>query len=231
MPPKQPKVRAPNRDSAVHRYETESGRKVWDHWGPKACYNRSKKIRPDELHCHAPCRRAYKPRPHNKTNPWFMALKEFNKDTVTWCIPKRGTGRQPLPDYKKVMRMKDTIEAHQAKQRMAAETRRRQEEEEDDLPLSSFARKPNRPDAIPKKGQTRQQANEQRAENERMAKRRADDAAHTAAAEKSAREEAARRKRLLDNAVERRKNPPRLTKKQQQERQSMKASVASRKQR
>ena len=36
-----------------------------------------------------------------------MALKQFNKDNVTWCIPKRGTGKKPLPDYTKVMRMKE----------------------------------------------------------------------------------------------------------------------------
>ena len=98
---------------------------MWDHWGPKACYNRSKKIRPDELHCHAPCRRAYKPRPQNKTNPWFMALKEFNKDRPTWTIPMKGTGKKPLPDYNKVMQMKEKFEWKQVQERTDGSSRRR----------------------------------------------------------------------------------------------------------
>ncbi len=124
--------------------------------------------------------------------------------------------------------MKETIESHQAKQRMAAD-----EEAEDDLPLTDFRRlttkpvRPNRPDAIPKRGQTRQQANEQRAESERMAKQRADEAAHTAAA-------LADRQRRMDNAVNRqKKGPPKLTKRQQaaieKDRQAMKAGVSARK--
>ena len=63
------------------------------------------------------CGRAYKPRPQNKTNPWFMALKEFNKDRPTWTIPKRGEGKKPLPDYNKVMQMKEKFEWKQCDSR------------------------------------------------------------------------------------------------------------------
>ena len=202
MPPKQPRVRAQNRDSAEPRI-TDSGRKVWDHWGPKACYNRSKKIRPDELHCHAPCRRAYKPRPQNKTNPWFMALKEFNKDRPTWTIPKRGEGKKPLPDYNKVMQMKEKFEWKQVQER----NRREQQEAEDDIPLSQLVKARASKQVIPKRGEAQQAANLRQAAINAERNRREREKAHAEAAHQSAMDEAARRKRLMENAKKRAASP------------------------
>ncbi len=87
MPPKYPR-----RDSARSEGDrtTDGGRKVWNRWGPKACYNRSGIIRPPDLHCHKPCRPELTTAKIDagKKSAWIRALREYNRGRADWVVPK-----------------------------------------------------------------------------------------------------------------------------------------------
>ena len=117
MPPKRGPY--PRRDSAPSNGDrrTERGRKVWDRWGPKACYNRSGNIRPPDLHCHRPCRPGVSTAKIDagKKSAWIRALREFNKSNATWVVPRETVtvnGQKMFTEgYRRVMEIKERLQA------------------------------------------------------------------------------------------------------------------------
>ncbi len=180
----------------MHGYVTPGGRKVWDRWGPKACYNRRGNIRPPDLHCHKPCRPhlTKQKRRAGANTAWIAALKEFNAENVTWCVPKKGNPKRPLPAYRKVMEIKERIEKERLIRKIGKPPQ-----------LERVADEGNWPRAIPKKGQTQQQANLQAAAIAADKKRREEEAEGYRLAQEWAREQEAKKaaraqKFIKDNA-------------------------------
>ncbi len=134
MPPKRGPY--PRRDSAPSAGDrrTGSGRKVWDRWGPKACYNRSGNIRPPDLHCHRPCRPGVSTAKVDagKKSAWIRALREFNKSNATWVVPRETVtvnGQEMFTEgYTRVMDIMERIQKED--RRTARQERLRLEREE-----------------------------------------------------------------------------------------------------
>jgi hypothetical protein len=113
---------------------------------------------------------------------WIAALKEFNAENTTWCVPKKGNPKKPLPDYRKVMAIKERIEKERLIRKIGKPPQ-----------LERVADEGNWPRPIPKKGQTQQQANLQAAAIAADKKRREEEAEGYRLAQEWAREEERRK--------------------------------------
>ena len=148
MPPKRGPY--PRRDSAPSggdRRTEGRNRKVWDRWGPKACYNRSGKIRPPDLHCHKPCRPGVSTAKIDagKKSAWIRALREYNRGNATWCVPK---GPETVnghvfvsPGYNEVMDIKARIQKEDARTARQERLRLQREEQARSAPMLTRAQK------------------------------------------------------------------------------------------
>ncbi len=142
MPPKYPR-----RDSApsIGDRTTGSGRKVWNRWGPKACYNRSGIIRPPDLHCHKPCRPGVSTAKINagKKSAWIRALREYNRGNATWCVPKGPetvNGQEMVTEgYRRVMDIMERIQAEDARTARRERQRLEREEQRASAPMQTRA--------------------------------------------------------------------------------------------
>jgi hypothetical protein len=148
MPPKRgPYPRRPSANPDGDRRTEGRRRKVWDRWGPKACYNRSGNIRPPDLHCHRPCRPGVSTAKiaAGKKSAWIRALREFNRSNATWVVPRETVtvnGQEMVTEgYRRVMDIKERIQAEDARTARRERARLEREEQAASAPMLTRAKK------------------------------------------------------------------------------------------
>jgi hypothetical protein len=71
---------------------------------PPVCYKQNGEPRTGKYMevCHRPCRPAHFKNEASKRSPWMLALKKFNAQNTTWCVPKKNSrGYTECMKYKK----------------------------------------------------------------------------------------------------------------------------------
>lgn len=60
---------------------------------PPVCYKQNGEPRTGKYMevCHRPCRPAHFKNEASKRSPWMLALKKFNAQNTTWCVPKKNS--------------------------------------------------------------------------------------------------------------------------------------------